>query len=206
MAEIAAITIDQIIDHPSLVTKRFSLDDSASSEELVCRPLAADDVAALLVFFERLSPATRRFATYPSYDRECAEEFCEETKDPSKLRMAVTNSNDDIIALFEFDCTLTDFDIERYRQHGIELDGKTDVQLAPCVADEYQNKGLGSKLLRLMIDLLRRLGKKRILLWSGVLVDNEQAIHFYRRNHFQMFAEKFIAEDGYECYDGILSL
>ena len=88
----------------------------------------------------------------------------------------------------------------------IELDGETDIQFAPCVADEYQNKRLGSKLLRLMADLVRRLGKKRILLWSGVLVDNEQAIHFYRRNHFHMFAEKYIAEDGYECYDGILSL
>ena len=118
MDESEAITIDQIINHPSLVTKRFSLGESASDEELLCRPLTVDDADALLTFFERLSPATRRFATYPSYDRHCAEQFCEETKDPSKLRMAVTNSNDDIIALFEFNCTLTDFDIQRYRQYG----------------------------------------------------------------------------------------
>ena len=52
--------------------------------------------------------------------------------------------------------------------------------------------------------LAKRLGKIQMILWAGVLVDNEQAIRFYKKNNFQIFPDKYIAEDGYECYDGSL--
>lgn len=206
MDDIKTLTIDQIMKNPKLVTEQFHLNDLEDDEKLLCRPLYLNDVDALLIFFDCLSPSTRRFATYPSYDRSCAEQFCQEINDPGKLRMTVMNSNDKIVALFEFNFIVTDFDIQRYRQYQIELDAETDVQLAPCVADDYQNKHLGSKVLNLMVDLIKKLGKKRIILWSGVLSDNERAIRFYRRNHFHMFSEKYIADDGFECYDGILQL
>jgi RimJ/RimL family protein N-acetyltransferase len=120
--------------------------------------------------------------------------------------MVATVENEKIIAVFEFNLNLKEFDINRYRKYGVELNNDSDVQFAPCIADEYQNQHLGTKILHLMIDLAKRLGKKRMILWAGVLTDNTQAIRFYEKNNFQIFQEKYVAEDGYECYDGILQL
>lgn len=206
MEQADVLTVDQIVQNPSLVTQRFNLIKTASSEEILFRPLRHDDVDALQKFFECLSESTRRFATYPSYDLPCAQQFCDEINEHNNLRMVATVPNGKIIALFEFNLSLEEFNINRYRKYGVELHSDRDIQFAPCIVDEYQNQHLGTKILHLMIDLAKRLGKKRMIFWAGVLIDNKQAIRFYEKNNFQIFQEKYIAEDGYECYDGILQL
>jgi diamine N-acetyltransferase len=204
MVEKRIITIDQIIQNPTKFTEYFDLIQGESSKTIVFRPLQYTDIPALEIFLENLSETTRRFATYPSYDIQCAQQFCNEIDRYEIFRMIATVSNEKIIAIFEFNLHLDEFDINRYRRYGIELTDDTDIQFAPCIADEYQNQNLGSKLLYFMIDLAKRLGKERMILWAGVLIDNQQAIRFYRKNSFQIFEEKYLAQDGYECYDAIL--
>jgi GNAT superfamily N-acetyltransferase len=200
------LTIDQIAQNPALVTQHLTIVKGTNSEEILFRPLLCDDLLGLLQFFENLSETTRRFATYPSYDLQCAQQFCDEINQGDTFRMVAINTNGKIIALIEFNLCLEDFDLRRYERYDIKLNQASDIQLAPCIIDKYQNRHLGTQLLQLMIALAKRLGKKRMTLWSGVLIDNQQAIHFYQRNNFRMFQEKFIAADGYECYDGILQL
>lgn len=200
------LTVDEIVQNSAQFTQRFNLIKKESSEEILFRPLQYNDLYALQEFFESLSEETRKFATYPSYDLQCAQQFCDEINRDDILRMVAIGVNEKIIAVFEFNLSLKEFDINRYRKYDIELNNNSDIQLAPCIVDEYQNQHLGTKLLHLMIDLAKQLGKKRMILWAGVLIDNKQAIRFYEKNNFQIFQEKYIAEDGYECYDGILHL
>ena len=200
------LSLSQISQNPTLVTRSILLEKSTGPETILFRPLLHQDIDALQKFLESLSESTRRFATYPSYDLECAQEFCDEIDENSTLRMIAITVDGRMIALFEFNFDFVEFDIKRYRTYGVELDPEHDVQFAPCITDEYQHQRLGTKLLRLMIDLAKRLGKTRMIAWAGVLIDNEQAIRFYEKNSFQIFREKYTAEDGYECYDGILQL
>ncbi|CAF2791105.1 unnamed protein product [Rotaria sp. Silwood2] len=200
------LTLCQISENPTLVTQNIYLEKATGPEKIIFRPLSHNDISALQQFFDCLSERTRRFATYPSYDLQCAQQFCDEIDGDDILRMVAITENGKIIAIYEFNFHLVEFDIQRYRKYGVELSQDSDVQFAPCIIDEYQNQHLGTKLLHLMIDLAKRLGKKRILAWAGVLTDNEQGIRFYEKNNFQVFREKYIAEDGYECYDGILQL
>lgn len=203
MSQLDLLTIAQ---NPTLVTQRFDLVNAGNSEEIIFRPLRHDDLHALQNFLEGLLEKTRDCAIYPSYDLQRAQEFCNEIDEYETLRMVATTTNGRIIALFEFNLSLEEFDINRYRKYGMELNEDDDIQFAPCIADEYQNQHLGTKLLHLMIDLAKRLNKKRMILWAGVLTNNKQAIRFYEKNHFQIFQEKYIAEDGCECYDGMLQL
>ncbi|CAF1401336.1 unnamed protein product [Rotaria sordida] len=200
------LTLDLIAQNPTLVTQTIHLSKTTGSEKSLFRPLLHNDIFALQQFLECLSERTRRFATYPSYDLQCAQTYCNEINQNETLRMVAITENGKIVALFEFNFHLVEFDIKRYRKYGIELNQDSDIQFAPCIMDEYQNQHLGSKLLYLIINLAKRLGKKRIIAWAGVLIDNEQAIRFYEKNNFQISREKYIAEDGYECYDGILQL
>ncbi|CAF1455999.1 unnamed protein product [Rotaria sp. Silwood1] len=200
------LTLRQIAQNPTLVTQNIYLEKTTGTEKIVFRPLLRNDISALQQFFDRLSEKTRRFATYPSYDLQCAQKYCDDIDGNDILRMVATTENGKIIAVYEFNFDLVKFDIERYHKYGIELNQDSDIQFAPCIIDEYQNQHLGTKLFHLMIDLAKRLGKKRIIAWAGVLTENEQGIRFYEKNNFQIFREKYVAEDGYECYDAILQL
>ncbi|CAF1373700.1 unnamed protein product [Rotaria sordida] len=142
------LTLDLIAQNPTLVTQTIHLNKTTGSEK----------------------KRTRRFATYPSYDLQCAQTYYNEINQNETLQMVAITENGKIIALFKFNFHLVEFDIKRYRKYA------------------------------------KRLGKKRIIAWAGVLIDNEQAIRFYEKNNFQISREKYIAEDGYECYDGILQL
>ena len=206
MEEKQILTIEQIVSNSAQFTQYFNLIKGTQSEEITFRPLQHTDVSSLQQFLENLSEVTRRFATYPSYDLQCAQQFCDDIDHYEILRMIATVGNNQIIAVFEFNVDLEEFDIHRYRKYGVELNDETDIQFAPCIADEYQNRNLGSRLLHLMIDLAKQLGKKRMILWAGVLTDNQQAIRFYEKNHFHVFQEKYLAQDGYDCYDAILQL
>lgn len=200
------LTIRQIKQNPLLVTQSIYLEKATGSEKVVFQPLLHTHISGLLEFFENLSERTRRFATYPGYDLACAQKYCDEIDYDNILRMVAALENGKIVALLEFNFDFTEFDVNRYRKHGVELNAISDIQFAPCIIDEYQNQNLGTKLLYLMINLAKQLDKKRIIAWAGVLIDNEQGIRFYEKNRFKVFREKYIAEDGYECYDAILEL
>ncbi|CAF1464886.1 unnamed protein product [Adineta steineri] len=175
---------DQIVQNPRLITHHLNINTKDGSEQIIFRPLLYDDVLVLLKFLENLSKTTQRFATYPSYDLQCAQQFCEETNQKDKFRMVAINMNRKIIALFEFNLNISDLDKKRYERYNIKLNDMSDIQFAPCIIDEYQNQHVGTQLLQLMIVLAKRLGKKRMILWNGVLIDNKQAIRFYERNNF----------------------
>jgi len=195
------LTLGAVAKNPETVTRSLAL---PTGETALCRPLQPGDEAELADFLQRLSPQTRRFSAYASYDLAMARALCEAIARYDKLRfIAVIGSR--VVALLEFSFGIVAEDRERFQNYGIELDERTDCRFGPCIADEYQNRGVGSALLPFMLDIARRFGKRRLILWGGVLADNQRAIRYYEKNGFHLLG-RFRDEMGSECRDGILTL
>jgi GNAT superfamily N-acetyltransferase len=186
---------------PKIVTSHRVL---PTGEMLVFRPLRTEDERGLVDFLHSLSPQTRRFSSFTGDGRTAAREMCEAINRYDKLRM-VAEVGPGLVALFELSFGLVAADKERYLGYGIELEESFDCRFGLCITDTYQNRGVGSTLLPFMLDIARRFGKRRILLWGGVLADNQRAIRYYKKNGFQMLG-RFRDDQGTECYDGMLTL
>jgi RimJ/RimL family protein N-acetyltransferase len=177
------LTLNEVFLHPEAATYYVELSDNA---RVVMRPLQHDDVDLLAAFLAGLSPQTRRFSTFPSYDKTMAQALCDAINRYDKLRFVVEAlAPGQIVGLLEFSFDIPNGDRQRYAQHGIELDATVDCRWGPTLADDYQNVGLGSKLFAFVANVARRFGKKRIILWGGVLADNRRAIRFYEKQGFQ---------------------
>jgi len=195
------LTLASVAAEPTTVTSYLQ---SSTGEAILFRPLAPEDDVALADFLQSLSPQTRRFSTYASYDLAAAQEMCDAINRYDKLRLVATNG-EQIVALFEFSFGIVEADIQRYQGYGLSLDERTDCRFGPCLADAYQNQGLGSQLWACTVDIARRFGKQRIILWGGVLAANARAIHYYKKNGFHMLGT-FWNDQGEECWDGVRSL
>ena len=78
------------------------------------------------------------------------------------------NGDERIIAYMLLKLGVLDSDRQRFAQLGIPLNPDTDSTLAPSVADDYQNQGVGSILLKHLLQAARHLGRRRVVLWGGV--------------------------------------
>jgi diamine N-acetyltransferase len=198
MTEPPLLTLNTVAAQPGMITWTLAL---PSGEQVLFRPLLPADVDRLTRFLEGLSAQTRRFWSHSSYDRATAQALCDAIARYDKLRLVAVNQDDRIVALFEFSMDLVENDIERFRGYGMELHNETDCRFGPCVADDYQGTGLGRILFPPTVEIARRFGQQRIILWGGVFVENGRAIHYYERLGFQRIGE-FRKEAG-PCYDMI---
>lgn len=60
-------------------------------------------------------------------------------------------------------------------------------ELGVVVSDPFQNRGLGSRLIKRLLELARRGGIREVFL--SVLPDNSRAIHLYRKFGFRFVGE-----------------
>lgn len=194
--------LDNVATSPEAFTYPLFL---TSKDALFFRPLLPGDIEALAGFLGVLSSRTRMFCTYPGYDRATAQEMCDAIARYDKLRMVAVPAIGPlaVFALFELSLDLSPSDLARYRAYGVDLLPDVSCRFGPCIADAYQNRGLGSLLWPCTLDLIRRLGRQQILLWGGVLADNARAIHFYQKHGFQMKGE-FRNAAGKLCYDMLM--
>lgn len=193
-------------NHPGLGIYSFSL---SNGEEEILRPLQPGDVSRLGNFLMDLSEETKRFVMSAGSVLPSASELCEAIDKYDKLRFVVetvptSDAPKRIIGLMEFSLGVPDGDIERYKSAGYELNEDTDCRFGPTIADDYQNVGLGTKLFPYVTDIAQKLGKKRIILWGGVLKDNERAIHYYKKHGFKVVGT--FTDGGEEMVDMILDL
>ena len=180
----------------------------ATGEQISLRPLIPSDGERLTRFLMGLSPESRRLSTFSGYDRATAQALCDAIARYDKLRLAVVETDkaeESIVGLMEFSFDLTGGDLSRYANYGIGLNQKSDCRFGPTLADGWQNRGLGSRLLPPLWQIARAFGRSRVILWGGVLADNSRAIRYYAKNGFH-HAGRFVSGDGQECCDMILSL
>ncbi len=199
------LTLAEVAQNPADFATRLWM---ATGEQIILRPLIPSDVEMLARFLAGLSAESRRLSTFSGYDRATALEMCHAIARFDKLRLAVValgEGEESIVGLMEFSFDLTGGDILRYAKTDYPLDPATDCRFGPTLADGWQNRGLGSRLLPAIWEIARRFGRSRVILWGGVLADNRRAIRFYEKNGFRHVG-RFVNGDGQECCDMILSL
>jgi GNAT superfamily N-acetyltransferase len=180
--------------------------ETRSGQEILMRPLRADDAARLWGYFCRLSEQSRARYGPHSFDQPTADQICATLDHGALLRLVGTipdAGGERIIAYMLLKMDVLEDDQRRYTALGIPLDPDTDCTLAPSVADEYQNQGIGSLMLRHIIQVAPRLGRRRIVLWAGVQATNDRAVHYYSRWGFRKVGE---FTNGKNNYDMILDL
>lgn len=197
------LTFQEVYLNPQSVTYPV---EARPAEQAWLRPLQAGDVENLGVFLVGLSPTTRYFSFFPSYDRACAQELCDSINRYDKLRFVVEiATTGDIVGLFEFSFAIPDGDLARFAAYGAPLDERRDCRFGPVLADDYQNLGLGSRVFPCIAGVAKAFGKRRIVLWGGVLHDNRRAIRFYEKQGFRPVGS-FVTFDGIDALDMILDL
>ena len=194
------LNLKTVLDNPGSATFSVSLPPKATLS-----PLAASQEEQLAVFFDGLSPQTRRFYSVTD-GRRLAHEHCAAIARYDKLRLVLQSPGPGaIVALVEFSFDLTADDVKRFASHGVDLRQATDCRWGLCVMDEWQRRGVGAELAPPSFEIARRFGRKRIILWGGVHVANSTALRYYRKVGF-IEAGRFMNNEGVACVDMLREL
>lgn len=136
------------------------------------RPIHPEDIELERRFIEALSPTSRRFR------------FLETMRAPSAAllkQMTVINPSTDAayVALLGTGAQATEIGVARF---SAQADGQ-DCEFAVTVSDAWQNKGLGTLLMRRLIEVAKTRGIKT--LHSSDAADNTRMHQFADHLHFQ---------------------
>lgn len=139
----------------------------------------------LVGFLDNLSEETKsKFGPHPiNFDE--AKNICANLNYSEMLRMILTTSKGKIIGYIILSFLFRDSQLLRYENYKIAIKKGRDICIAPVVADNYQNKGVGSLMLAKTIEIAKSLGIKQIILWQGTQLRNARAIHFYEKFGFK---------------------
>ena len=192
-----SLVLSDISRNPENFSEDFRL---GSDLAFVLRPLVHADEDSLASFLSKLGPETWEVCRYD----ESAADMCAAIDCHDKLRFVLAESNS-IIGLLEYSLEITDGDIVRFANYGVYLNGETDCRLAPCLADEYQSRGIGSAVFPRFAELARKFGQRRIILLGGVFRSNARAVRFYRKCGFREVGQ-FCTSSGIESLDMILEI
>jgi diamine N-acetyltransferase len=172
-----------------------------SGEAMTMRPLRADDAARFAAYLGSLSEQTRARWGPHRFDPETAHRICGTLDATDILRVVGTIPGDEeerIIAYVLLKMGVWDDDRERYVNRGIPLDPASDATLAPSVADDYQNQGVGSLMMGHILEVAGALGRRRVVLWGGVQATNDRAVHFYTKWGFRNVGEFWTDKNNYD--------
>lgn len=153
------------------------------TNELVVRKLNPDDLGVLSDYFRLLGSETRsRFGPHSFEINEMESMFA---NDPSLMPVIIQHKHTgEIIAYSVVKLGYLDHDSFRLNGYGLTLDHHTDATYAPSVADNWQGKGLGKRMFAFILNELKSMGRKRIILWGGVQCSNERAVVYYQHLGF----------------------
>lgn len=199
------LTFDKIAKNPEDTTKIIHLSDNT---KIKFRPLEESDADMLARFLKDLSALTRERSSFESYDLNCATDLCDSINKYDKLRFVCVEDNKQdnsrIVGLLELSFGIPESDVKRFAEGGLSLNEETDVRFGPTLSDDFQGRGLGTRAFNEIVEIVRNFGKKRILLWGGVLESNVPAVKFYEKLGFKKVAT-FI-KDGKNHFDMMLTI
>lgn len=156
---------------------------STAFEGYVLKLLSVNDHEQLGDFFQGLSKETRmRYAPHP-LDKAYARKLCLEIEfDPADRFVLSTDT--EIIGYFILDPQVPVHEADRYKNYAIELESGKDCMFAPCMADAYQDKGLGGKVMPSLLEHCQKKTYKSLVLLGGTQESNRRALQFYRKFGF----------------------
>ena len=179
-----------------------------TGQPVVFRPLGAGDAGILGRYFVGLlDNTTKRFAPH-AFDQATADRLCAELEPLQMLRLIGTREADgqeQVIGYFLLCFGVGEGTTQRYQRHGVALDPRTDCEVAPSVADAFQDQGVGTVFMQQLLETARRQGRRRAVLMGGTMATNSRAIHFYEKLGFRKVGE-FETPPGRYNHDMILEL
>ncbi len=195
------LTLNQVAANPHLLAWRIAL---PTGRKYGLRPITAADETGLREFVTQLSDRTRRFYSIVRSPAATAAEWCGGIARYDKLRLLITDGRL-VVGVVEFSLDLPSGDVERFRSYGCALQARSDCRFGLCIVDSLQDQGLGTALLPPAREIARRFGRKRIILWGGVMVENTRAVAYYRKVGFRVVGE-FVNSDGTAAVDMVLEI
>jgi diamine N-acetyltransferase len=154
--------------------------------EVVLRRLDLADLSALAGYLGNLGEATRRrFGPHP-YNLSSLSDFYHTSRN---IGFIAVDPDGTIVSYAVIRIGYLDHDQPRLESYGLKPDPLTDACFAPSVSDQWQSLGMGDLMLSYILDELRAMGIRRLILWGGVQADNEKAINYYLKNGFRALGQ-----------------
>lgn len=149
--------------------------------ELLIRPLEQGDLPGLEYYLQGLGPLTRsRFGPH-GYDLPSLRQFYSY----DIHRACIATYDNRIVGYAILRKGYLEHDRQRLEGYGLILNQETDGCFAPSLADDWQGRGIGNRMLVFLLALARQMGLKRLILWGGVQAGNELALKYYLKNGFK---------------------
>ncbi len=155
-------------------------------KRILLRPLMKDDKDALIALFEPLGPEDLKFMHSNVRNRELVSSWAENIEYKKTLPI-VAVINDRIVG----DATLA------FRTGP----GRHIADLRIFLSKEFRRCGLGSALLRALIDLARKIGLQQV--YAEIVADQTKVINAFKQLGFEQratFSDYFMMPDG-ETHD-----
>lgn len=178
---------------------------SKEGESYTLRELVLEDAEPLGIFFESLSEGTRsKYGPHP-LTKEEAFVICRNTGKDNTRRFIILNCSE-VIGYFLLDFNPFQYEAERYRNCGIELNSKVDPVFAPCMTDAYQNKGIAGNAMKILLQWAESNNLRRIVLMGGTQEQNAVARSFYKKCGFKEYTNFYTENNGKNNIDMMLDL
>ena len=152
-----------------------------NNEDFIIRLLRANDELLLKEYFSSISKKMKKWYSPHLFNNRTAEEICRKKNNRIKRVIVITNKK--IIGYCVLFFGMREWEIYRYNKKFKEDEICT---IAPSILDDFQSLGLGTEMMKYIIEVSKYYNKKVIVLWGGVVLKNHQAINFYKKNKFKI--------------------
>lgn len=169
---------------------------------ITCRRWKENDLPHLLSYLEHLGPETKqRFGPHP-FTLEALQAYYHDRSYTGFL--LIENNSTYIIGYAILKQGFLEHDLERLSSYRIAPNAHTDATYAPCLADDWQSKGLGKQLWNTIKTFLLENHIKRVILWGGVQQSNSAAFKYYKKLGFKELG--IFGNDGIGNWDMICEI
>jgi len=152
-----------------------------NNEVFVIRLLRSNDELLLKEYFYSISGKMKKWYSPHLFNRRTAEEICR--KKGNKIKRVIIISNKRIIGYCVLFFGMREWEIYRYNK---KFKKNEICTIAPSILDDFQSIGLGTEMMKYIVEVSKYYNKKVIVLWGGVVLKNHQAINFYKKNKFKI--------------------
>ena len=165
------------------------------------RRLGESDGELLGAFFEGLSEETRsKFGPHPLTREYAIEELCSSAGSDNVFRYII-GSTEKVVGYFIVDFNEYPHEKSRYASYDIALDFTKDPAFAPCIAERYQNLGVASQAMYVLIKDLSETGVNSLVLMGGTQEPNHLARSFYKKFGFEEQGAFYTGHNGLNNID-----
>ncbi len=152
-------------------------------KKITFRLLKSYDNVVLIDFFTNFSENLKKWYNPHPFDKKTVIEICNNIEDKYKRVIGVCDGK--IVSYCQLFFGLRYWENVRFNKRGIYFNDNSVCTIAPCVAENLQNKGLGSNMMEYIISVCKKYNKQYIILHGGVVVKNKRAVAYYEKNNFK---------------------